>query len=105
MRYALVVDPVTLSLALRIAVTSDWASVTVSGDVAWIRSWLREPYPVSDSCTALTGATAMSLGSVKPEPPFAASTATTGKTLPATAIGLDSGATLPKGSSPAVGPG
>jgi hypothetical protein len=93
-----------LSFSLRIAVISDCASLTASGEVAWTRSWLSEPYPVSDSCTALTGAMATSFGSLNPLPPFSASTPTTVKSLPETVICLESGSTLPKSSSATVEP-
>ena len=54
-----------------------------SGAVACTRIWLSAPYPVSDARTALTGAIAMSLGSLKPAAPLSASTPTTVNRVPA----------------------
>ena len=66
----------------------------MSGPVAWTRIWFSEPYPVSDCCTALTGAIAMSFGSLKPAPPFSASTPMTVNSVPPTVICLPIGSAV-----------
>jgi hypothetical protein len=89
----------------RMSDTCDCASETLSGEAASTMIELNGPYPVSACCTAVRGAMARSLASMKPEAlPFSSSTPTTVKSAPLTVISSPIGSTPGNSSSATVCP-